>query len=155
MIRFQRDKAMRKIYGSKKKEKEKVAAPPADASLSEEEKKKREEEEKKKRQEEARRKAEEKKRISKERQTKIAKRKSDITVSVLKHNQAMKQLVDSMNAALTACKETLSKLTNQRELIARTKMTERVLNSSIRLMTGNKLQLWMIDERGIEEEMNE
>ena len=98
-------------------------------------------------------KTEQKKLDKREREAKVARRKSDISASVIRHNMAMKKLVDSINDTLDACRELSANFGNQRELVARARMTERVLNSSIRMINGNKLQLWMIDDRSIDDDI--
>ena len=82
---------------------------------------------------------------------KVAKVKSNLSVSLIQHNKATEKLVKSLEEALVACKELSVKFGNQRELLARSRMTERVINSSLKMIANNKLQLWMINDREIEE----
>jgi len=91
--------------------------------------------------------------LKRQRMEKVAREKSDISANVIRHNQALKKLVDEMKNVIDECSSFAANFRNQRELQARAKMTERVLNSSIRMINGNKLQLWMIDDRLIEEDV--
>ena len=86
-----------------------------------------------------------------ERQERIAKAKSDMSVSVIQYNHAIDKMMQGMGDALRACRALSEKFGTQRELLARTRMNERVINSSLKMVANNKLQLWMIDDRGLEE----
>lgn len=86
-----------------------------------------------------------------ERQERIAKAKSDMSVGVIQYNHAVNRMVQKMTEALAICQELSAKFANQRELAARARMTERVIGSSLKMIASNRLQLWMIDERGLEE----
>ena len=77
--------------------------------------------------------------------------KSELTVAVIRHNKAMEKLARSLDEALRACKEDMARFGNQRELLARSRMSERVINSSLKMIEGHRLQLWMINDREIEE----
>ena len=92
-----------------------------------------------------------KKTDKRERQEKIAKAKSDMTVGVIQYNHAIDKMMQGMGEALRACRALSEKFGTQRELLARARMNERVINSSLKMMANNKLQLWMIDDRGLEE----
>jgi len=82
---------------------------------------------------------------------KVAKTKSDLSVMVIKHNKATEKLLQDLQAALVACRTLSTQFGNQRELLARSRMTERVINSSLKMIASNKLALWMINEKEIEE----
>lgn len=86
-----------------------------------------------------------------ERQERIARAKSDMSVSVIQYNHAIDKMMQSMGDALKACHALSERFGTQRELLARTRMNERVINSSLKMVANNKLQLWMIDDRGLEE----
>ena len=86
-----------------------------------------------------------------ERDEKVAKAKSDISVNLIQYNKATEKIVKSLEEALAACKALSPKFGNQRELLARSRMTERVIVSSLKMIAGNKLALWMINDREIEE----
>ena len=87
----------------------------------------------------------------KEHDEKVAKAKSDISVNLIQHNKATEKLVKSLEEALATCKAISPKFGNQRELLARSRMTERVIVSSLKMIASNKLALWMINDREIEE----
>ena len=87
----------------------------------------------------------------KEHDEKVAKAKSDISVNLIQYNKATEKIVKSLEEALVACKALSSKFGNQRELLARSRMTERVIVSSLKMIANNKLALWMINDREIEE----
>ena len=88
----------------------------------------------------------------KEHDEKVAKAKSDISVNLIQYNKATEKIVKSLEEeALAACKALSPKFGNQRELLARSRMTERVIVSSLKMIAGNKLALWMINDREIEE----
>lgn len=82
---------------------------------------------------------------------KVAKAKSDISVNLIQHNKATEKLVKSLEEALASCRALSVKFGNQRELLARSRMTERVINSSLKMISSNRLALWMINDREIEE----
>lgn len=72
--------------------------------------------------------------------------KSDVTVAVVRQNQAIDHLIDEMTNLLSLCASNAALYDGQRELSARSGMTVRVLKSSINMLSQNKLKLWMIDE---------
>lgn len=86
-----------------------------------------------------------------ERQERIARAKSDLSVSVIQYNHAIDRMMGKMEEALRECRALAAKFASQRELSARSKMTDRVINSSLKMVANNRLQLWMIDDRGLEE----
>lgn len=92
-----------------------------------------------------------KKNERRERQERIAKAKSDMSVSVIQYNHAIDKMMQGMGEAMRMCRALSEKFGTQRELMARTRMNERVMNSSLKMLANNKLQLWMIDDRGLEE----
>ena len=83
----------------------------------------------------------------------LAKARSGMSIDVIQYNHVMKKLIGEMEKSLDACKQYVSKFGNQRQLVTRSKMTERVINSAIRLLNNNKLQLWMIDDGVLDDEM--
>ena len=85
----------------------------------------------------------------------LAKARSGMSIDVIQYNHVMKKLIGEMEKSLDACKQYVSKFGNQRQLVVRSKMTERVISSAIRLLSNNKLQLWMIDDKQIEEGIDE
>jgi hypothetical protein len=87
----------------------------------------------------------------KEHDEKVAKVKSDISVNLIQRNKAPEKLVKSLEDALATCKVLSPKFGNQRELLARSRMTERVIVSSLKMIANNRLALWMITDREIEE----
>ena len=86
-----------------------------------------------------------------ERDEKVAKAKSDISVNLIQYNKATEKIVKSLEEARVACKALSPKFGNQRELLARSRMTERVIVSSLKMIANNRLALWMINDREIEE----
>lgn len=83
---------------------------------------------------------------------KINKRKEELTVNVIQYNRTMEQFKKDTQDMLVNCSKLASSFTNQRELMARSKMVERVLVSALNMINNNKLQLWMIDDNAIEDE---
>lgn len=92
-----------------------------------------------------------KKNERRERQERIAKAKSDMSVNVIQYNHAIDKMMQSMGEAMRMCRALSEKFGTQRELMARARMNERVMNSSLKMLANNRLQLWMIDDRGLEE----
>ena len=86
---------------------------------------------------------------------KMVEAKSEIAVNIMQYNVAMKKLIDKMNDTLECWKGLAGKFRNQRGLAARWRMSERVVNSSIRLLSGNKMQVWMINDDEIENEIEQ
>lgn len=84
---------------------------------------------------------------------KINKAKEQLTVNVIQYNHIIEKLKKSILQSVSNC-ELISKkhFNNQRELIARKRMTQRVLNSTLKMLDNNKLYLWMIDEEIIKQE---
>lgn len=84
---------------------------------------------------------------------KINKAKEQLTVNVIQYNHIIEKLKKSILQSMSNC-ELISKkhFNNQRELIARKRMTQRVLNSTLKMLDNNKLYLWMIDEEIIKQE---
>ena len=82
----------------------------------------------------------------------ISRRKSDMTVSIIQHNQVISKVIRQMAEALAECERNSAAFDGQRMLLARVKMQERVLNSALRMMEQNKIQFWMIDDAALEEE---
>lgn len=81
----------------------------------------------------------------------IARAKSDMTVKVIQYNRAIDEVVSNINNALAKARGISAGFGNQRELLARSRMAERVINASLKMLSSNKLQLWMINDREIEE----
>ena len=81
----------------------------------------------------------------------IRKAKADMTVKVIQQNQAVDQLVKDIEKTMITCKDIGAAYDGQRELVARTNMMLRVMASAIGMLQTNKLKLWMIDEKAIEE----
>jgi hypothetical protein len=56
-----------------------------------------------------------------------------------------------MSAMIQECINIDSAFNGQRELSSRNKMNIRVINSAIKMMDNNKLRLWMINEKELED----
>ena len=80
---------------------------------------------------------------------KMRKAKAELTVNVIKQNQAIDSLVGSIETAMGVCRDMAGSYNGQRELIARTNMALRVMASAIGMLRTNKLKLWMIDDRAL------
>jgi hypothetical protein len=66
----------------------------------------------------------------------------------------MESLLQQMALMIQECdKIDKSKFSFQRELLSRNRMNIRVINSAIKMMDNNKLQLWMIDDNAIVEKV--
>lgn len=99
----------------------------------------------------------EQKKIEKQKQkiirNKINMKKQQLTVDVIQYNHIMQKLKRSIVQSLGACNDISQKsFTNQRNLIARKMMSERVLNAALKMIDNNKLYLWMIDEQSLKED---
>ena len=86
----------------------------------------------------------------KARQASISKKKSDMSVKIIQHNQVITKVIRQMAEALAECERNSAAFNGQRVLLARAKMQERVLNSALRMMEQNKMQFWMIDDAALE-----
>jgi hypothetical protein len=86
---------------------------------------------------------------------KISKEKELLTVNVIQYNHKIEKLLQEMVMLREECIN-LDKngFINQREILSRNKMNIRVINSAINMINHNKIQLWMIDEKAIEENIN-
>lgn len=79
---------------------------------------------------------------------KINKAKEQLTVNVIQYNHIIQRLKRNILQSMNQCQKLSGQLfQNQRELSARKRMTNRVLNSTLKMLDNNKLQLWMIDEQ--------
>lgn len=79
----------------------------------------------------------------------INKKLADLSVIVIQQNKEIEKLLKSMMQSLNMCNENMNKYKSQRELLARTEMTRRVIYSSINMLEKNKLRLYMIDENSL------
>lgn len=85
---------------------------------------------------------------------KINKEKQELTIDIIQYNHKMDNLLKQMALMMQECdKIDKLKFTFQRELLSRNKMNMRVINSAIKMIDNNKLQLWMIDENVLEEKV--
>ena len=91
-----------------------------------------------------------KKKLAAEQESRISRRKADMTVNVIKHNQAIDKLIKEMLNGLRDCLAISKDFEGQRMLFSRAKMQERVLNAALKMISQNKLQLWMIDDSALE-----
>ena len=91
------------------------------------------------------------KKKSTEKKSQIDRAKSDMTVKVIQYNHAIDGIISSINGAFAKAQEISVGFGNQRELLSRSRMTERVIGASLKMLSNNKLQLWMINDREIEE----
>lgn len=85
---------------------------------------------------------------------KINKLKEQLTVDVIQYNHIMQKLKTNILQSLVLCNNISEKpsFMNQRDLIARKRMSERVLNATLKMIDNNKLYLWMIDEQSLKED---
>ena len=79
----------------------------------------------------------------------INKKRADLSVIVIQQNKEIEKLLKNMIQSLNMCNENMNKYKSQRELLARTEMTRRVIYSSINMLEKNKLRLYMIDENSL------
>lgn len=85
---------------------------------------------------------------------KVNKEKEELTVDIIQYNHKMESLLQQMALMIQECdKIDKSKFSFQRELLSRNRMNIRVINSAIKMMDNNKLQLWMIDDNAIVEKV--
>lgn len=89
--------------------------------------------------------------IKKDNKKDINIKKEKLTVQLIQQNKLIDKLLKNMNQTLQEYHKNENNFNGQRELIARVKMTERILYSSINMISQNKLKLWMIDEKALEE----
>lgn len=84
----------------------------------------------------------------KQQQEQLNKLKETLTVNVIQYNHIIQRLKKNILQSMNQCQKSSGQLfQNQRELSARKRMTNRVLNSTLKMLDNNKLQLWMIDEQ--------
>lgn len=74
-----------------------------------------------------------------------------MTVKVIQYNHVIDEVASSINSAIAKAQKISVDFGNQRELLSRSRMTERVIGASLKMLSNNKLQLWMINDREIEE----
>lgn len=91
------------------------------------------------------------KKKSTEKKSQIDRAKSDMTVKVIQYNHVIDEVASSINSAIAKAQKISVDFGNQRELLSRSRMTERVIGASLKMLSNNKLQLWMINDREIEE----
>ena len=77
-----------------------------------------------------------------------------LTVSVIRHNHAVDRLISQISDGLRECISLSEGFEGQRTLFARAKQTERVLNAALKMISQNKMQLWMIDDAAIADSDN-
>lgn len=84
---------------------------------------------------------------------KINKAKEDLSVQIIQYNHKIKDVLQKMSVMIQECMDSDKSFVGQRELLSRNKMNIRVLNSAIKMLDNNQLQLWMIDEKTLEEKV--
>lgn len=86
-------------------------------------------------------------------QLKKNKLKEKLTVQIIQYNHKIERLLQEMSKMIKECSdmEGDNSFLTQRELVSRNKMNIRVINSAIKMIDNNKLQLWMIDDKYLEE----
>lgn len=84
-----------------------------------------------------------------ERAIKMGKAKEETTVNIIKYNRNIGNLLSELKNGLNMIVSERKKLENHRDISARIKMTERVISSTIKLISQNKLQFFMIDENAL------
>jgi hypothetical protein len=73
-----------------------------------------------------------------------------LTVNIIQYNHKIEKLLRDMSAMIQECVDIDNLFEGQRELLSRNKMNIRVINSAIKMIDNNKLRLWMIDEKSLE-----
>lgn len=85
---------------------------------------------------------------------KVNKEKEELTVDIIQYNHKIEKLLQQMSLMIHECDNIdKSKFVFQRELLSRNRMNMRVINSAIKMIHDNKLQLWMIDDKAIEDKV--
>lgn len=87
-----------------------------------------------------------------EKAIRIGKAKEELTVKIIQHNKIFDKLAKDMQSAVCKAIESEKEFANQKELYIRTKMLERIISSSAKLLNQNRLQLYMISEENLEVE---
>ncbi len=87
-----------------------------------------------------------------EAESRISRRKSDLTVQIIKYKHATDKMTAQLLDCLRECIGLSKSFEGQRMLFARAKMQERVMNAALKAMSQNGLQLWMIDDHALEDE---
>lgn len=88
---------------------------------------------------------------AKEKERSISRAKQEMTVSLLRYNKAVDHAVQQMADLMREFMALSPAFDGQRELYARAKMQERVMNSALKMVAGNRMSLWMIDDRALRE----
>ena len=83
----------------------------------------------------------------------LNKAKEELTVNIIQYNHKIEKLLQDMSAMIQECINIDSAFNGQRELSSRNKMNIRVINSAIKMMDNNKLRLWMINEKELEDKV--
>lgn len=84
---------------------------------------------------------------------KVNKAKEDLSVNIIQYNHKIKDILQRMSVMIQECIDSDKSFNGQRELLSRNKMNIRVLNSAIKMLDNNQLQLWMIDDKSLEEKV--
>ena len=92
---------------------------------------------------------------SSEIESKVQRQKSKVAASVLQYNHIIVRLMNQVSDGLKAIAGFSVEMDGQRELQMRMAMTARAMNSTLRLLSQGKLQLWMIDEQAISDKVRE
>ena len=77
---------------------------------------------------------------------KKGKEKEELTVEIIQYNKIFDRLLNEIQRAMVASSIAGQKFNSQRMLQIRVKIVERVLSSTIKFISQNKLHLYMIDE---------
>lgn len=86
-------------------------------------------------------------------QLKVNKAKEELTVDIIQYNHKIEKLLQEMSKMIKDCMNIDSKFVNQRELLSRNKMNIRVINSAIKMLDNNKIKLYMIDDKFLEDKV--
>ena len=86
-------------------------------------------------------------------QLKVNKAKEELTVDIIQYNHKIEKVLQEMSKMIKDCMNIDSKFVNQRELLSRNKMNIRVINSAIKMLDNNKIKLYMIDDKSLEDKV--
>lgn len=82
----------------------------------------------------------------------VQQNRNRVSVGLLRYNHVIAKVTNQLNDALKAVSELSPEFNGQRELQMRSQMALRVMNSALRMLVQNKLQLWMIDDDSLRNE---
>lgn len=81
---------------------------------------------------------------------KLSKAKEVMTVKIIQHNKEINRLIDNMKKTLSFIANEEKYFAQQKEIFARLKMLERVINSGIKMIEKDKIQFFMINDNTLE-----